>query len=99
MTNRIASGRLKININVEAVDNKAEYEKNISIPIQSLSEVCMRELSPAISEVINDLVGGVDRGLKRISGIMICPKCREKLEMYNEKDGKDIWFECKNGHR
>lgn len=99
LTKRIANGSLKINMKVEGSDSKAEYEKIISIQMQSLSENCLRELAPVISEVTNELVVGVDRGLKRVSEIMICPLCKEKLELHNEGGGKIVWFECKNAHR
>lgn len=99
LAKRIESGSAKINMKVEVCDSKAEYEKIISTPMQSLSESCLRELAPVISEAANELVGGIDRGLKRISDIMICPQCKEKLELYSENGGKNIWFQCKNGHK
>ncbi|MFY9594598.1 MAG: methyltransferase domain-containing protein [Caldicoprobacterales bacterium] len=99
LARRIANGSLRIHLDIEASDSKAEYEKKISIPVQSLSETCLRELSPATSESVSELVGSIDRGLKRVSEIMICPICKEKLEIYNDNSGRDIWFECKNTHR
>lgn len=99
VSKHIANKSLKINLKVEVIGNNAEYEKIISTPIQSLSENCLRELAPVISEGVNDLVGGVDRGLKRISDIMICPKCKEKLQLHSENGGKNTWFQCKNEHR
>lgn len=99
LAKRITNGSLKIKMKVEASDDKSEYEKIISIPIQSLSENCLRELAPVISEAANELVGCIDRGLKRISEIMICPQCKEKLALHSENGGRNIRFECKNAHR
>jgi len=51
LARRIVNGSLRIHLDIEASDSKAEYEKKISIPVQSLSETCLRELSPATSQL------------------------------------------------
>lgn len=99
LAKRMMSGTLKINLDVEVDDSKAEFEKNIAVPVKNLSESSLRELAPVISEAASELVGGIDRGLKRISEFMICPACKERLVLNSEDNGRTVYFTCKNGHR
>lgn len=99
LTKHLSNNSLEVNLTIEATHSKDEYEKTVSIPVHTFSENTLRELAPLVSESVGELVGGLDRGIKRISEMMICPKCGESLKMHRDSSSKDVWFKCSNDHR
>ncbi len=97
LAKHISGETFEIKLDVKMRDTKAEYEKKAFIPINHMSDQVLRELAPVISGMATELVGGIDRGIKRISGLMICPSCGEQIELHNSD--KQLYFICVNGHR
>lgn len=91
----ISNENLKFLVSIEAENKKEEYKKTAKIPLELLSESSLKEIAPVICETVYEFVGNVDRGLKRIEDILICPLCRSKLVI--ENDGKKVV--CENGHK
>ena len=72
-------------------------ERKVSIPASLLGENTLRETAPYFAKVLGEMMGSTEPGLRRISELMCCPECGEKLSLEN-KDENLTRFICKNGH-
>ncbi|QSX05008.1 methyltransferase domain-containing protein [Sedimentibacter sp. zth1] len=97
ISNHISENDLDIKVNINAKSKSKDTSNQINIPITTLSEKTMSELSSAIAESVSNIVGTADIGLNKISEILICPKCKHRLTLHNIEN--KTYFECDNKHQ
>lgn len=93
----LADGNLELSLAASIKRKEEKTEKAVFIPMSALEESTLREIAPYFSKAFGKMMGNMEPGLRRIAGLMRCPKCGEKLFLKSEDENR-IYFECKNSH-
>lgn len=81
----------------------SKWETGLSLPDIELLLNISWFAKTTINSILdgNDFIGGGlhgDRGLERMSGLLLCPSCKDKLRLRGDRTAKQF-FECASGHR
>lgn len=95
----LSEGKLELSVQAGIVrrEEGASREEHIAIPVSVLGESTLRETAPYFSKVLGEMTGNTEPGLRRITELLCCPECGEKLSLESKEDDKTS-FLCKNGH-
>lgn len=94
----LADGNLELSLAAGIRQKNGRVEKKVFIPGSVLGEAALRESAPYFARALGEMLGSTDPGIRRITALMRCPECGEKLEII-AREGEKICFTCKNGHR
>lgn len=95
----LSEGKLELSVQAGIVrrEEGASHEEQIAVPVSVLGESTLRETAPYFSKVLGEMMGNTEPGLRRITELLCCPECGEKLSLERKEDDKTS-FLCKNGH-
>lgn len=94
----LADGNLELSLAASIRRKEEKTENAVFIPMSALGKSTLRETAPYFSKALGKMMGNMEPGLRRIAGLMRCPKCGEKLFLKSEDENR-IYFECKNSHQ
>jgi transcriptional regulator with XRE-family HTH domain/ubiquinone/menaquinone biosynthesis C-methylase UbiE len=95
LAQRIASNEFAISCTLSV--ETPEKRNDIPVPLDTLSEGTLFELAPAVAEALGTVAGGVDRGMRRVLGLLRCPHCYAPLELSFGESGRASVV-CTSGH-
>lgn len=91
----------RLNVSTQAV---SKWETGLALPdieiLLNISWICKVSIN-SILDVDNDVMydmPGIDRGLQRVSKLLICPQCKTGLQLNIEKRSDKLFYQCEQGH-
>lgn len=83
---------VQLTLSASSDDRISEY----TIPISRLSATAIADIGAELSDALSSVIGGLDRGLRKILPLMRCPQCHTSLSVHCE--GGQTYLKCTEGH-
>lgn len=92
------AGSLELSIATRIINHDEKLDKTVFLPPEAMDKHTLKNIAPYFAKALNERLSNIDTGLRRISDLLICPKCGKKLSLITS-DEDTTHFLCENNHR
>lgn len=97
LSRELATGKLNISLSAQAERPDEGFEQTVQKPAEVLSEHTLRDTAPFFARALGESLNRDDAGLRRMSGMLICPQCGKPLSLTAQSEGEPN-FLCPEMH-
>lgn len=92
------SGNLELSVAAHIAKHDEKVENTVYLSPEALEKSTIHNIAPYFAKALSNHLGNIDPGLKRITDLLVCPKCNKKLSLVCTDDNL-VYYSCENGHR